>query len=104
MSFQSSQKIHLKKAWEAVLNLAEAAYAGDQTNQEVIEGLRAQALAIEQLCQNCPPSSLKGLQRLRGLLEEPMEQNQAWQPIDWAEWLAEIPSLAELDGRSENGE
>lgn len=104
MSVQDSEPIGLNSAWEAILNLAEAAYAGDQSNQEVIEGLRAQACAIDEACQSCPPTQRKGLQRLRGLLNEPMEQNQTWQPIDWAEWLAEIPSLAELDGRSENGE
>ena len=94
----------LSKAWEAILNLAEGAYAGTQTNQEVSEGLRVQACVIEQIYQDCSPSNRKGLQRLLLLLNDPIEVNQAWRPVDWAEWLADIPSLAELDGRSRNGE
>lgn len=94
----------LETAWEAILNLAEAAYLGDLTNQEVIEGLRAQEFAIHEACRHCSPVQRQRLQRLGGLLRDPMEQNQAWQPIDWAEWLADIPSLAQLDGITENGE
>jgi hypothetical protein len=96
--------LQLETAWEAILDLAEAAYKGCLSNQEVIDCLRAQASRLNQVCQNCPPVAHTGLQRLLHLIEEPIEQAQAWQPIDWAEWLADIPPFAQLGGKQENGE